>query len=101
MSLPVVLCNMNQQVKPLGRLDYIGCAIFLVGFLCETIADFQKLYFKQRNPDRWCDWGLWRYSRRKCFLKNTFKGYTQRVQIPITLENCWYGMESMPLLGMA
>lgn len=62
-SLPAVLCNMNKQVIPLTRLDYVGCTIFVVGFLCETIADFQKQMFRQRNPNRWCDWGLWKYSR--------------------------------------
>eukprot|EP01033_Poteriospumella_lacustris_P012479 gene12479-8919_t len=35
------------------------------GIAIETLADYQKYQFKSdaRNADRWCDVGLWKYSR--------------------------------------
>eukprot|EP00871_Galdieria_phlegrea_P004552 jgi/Galph1/5098/GphlegSOOS_G3778.1 len=61
--LPILLVNIYGKSIPLSRLDYFGCCFFVIGFLCESIADFQKLYFKKRNADHWCDIGLWKYSR--------------------------------------
>ncbi|EME30990.1 oxidoreductase, acting on the CH-CH group of donors [Galdieria sulphuraria] len=84
-SLPAVLCNMNSQIRPVGRLDYCGYTIFAIGFLCETIADFQKQYFKQRNPERWCDWGLWRYSRHPNYFGELL---------------VWYGIYSLAWNGL-
>lgn len=41
------------------NLDIAGTTMFVVGFLCESIADIQKFKFKA-NPTtkgRWCDSG--------------------------------------------
>ena len=47
-------------------MDYLGLAVFLVGFAIEIIADEQlRAFLKDRNPDKgkFCKQGLWRYSR--------------------------------------
>jgi len=46
-------------------LMIIAFAIWLIGFACEAIADFQLYRFKQQpaNSDRVMKSGLWRYSR--------------------------------------
>lgn len=51
--------------RPLGLLDGIGVALWLTGFLFETIADAQLARFKSdpANRGRLMDRGLWRYSR--------------------------------------
>jgi steroid 5-alpha reductase family enzyme len=50
---------------PLGGLDAIGAAIFLVGLTLEALADAQLTRFRTdpANVGRVLDSGLWRYSR--------------------------------------
>lgn len=50
---------------PLGLLDYVGIALWTVGFLFETVGDWQLTRFKA-NPDnqrKVMDRGLWRITR--------------------------------------
>jgi steroid 5-alpha reductase family enzyme len=50
---------------PLGLLDYVGIALWTVGFLFETVGDWQLTRFKA-NPDnqgKVMDRGLWRSTR--------------------------------------
>jgi len=50
---------------PLGIAAYIGSALWLLGFLFETVADRQKSAFKAKaeNKDRFINTGLWALSR--------------------------------------
>lgn len=45
--------------------EFIGLAIWLVGFLTESFADFQKNKFNSNplNRDKFINSGLWKYSR--------------------------------------
>jgi steroid 5-alpha reductase family enzyme len=43
--------------------DAVGIAIFVFGFLVESIADYQKYVFKNSNPQDFISTGLFRYSR--------------------------------------
>lgn len=68
-SLSVIFVNSPRNAKPnppvITNLDGAGLILFVIGFLCETIADIQKFRFKE-NPNtkgRWCDTGLWHFSR--------------------------------------
>ncbi|MDW8374013.1 MAG: DUF1295 domain-containing protein, partial [Planctomycetota bacterium] len=49
----------------LGALDCAGLALWLIGFGCETIADWQLARFRAvpENRDKVLEAGLWRYSR--------------------------------------
>ena len=62
-SLPL-LAAINST-RPLGWLDLAGAALWGVGFLFETIGDWQLARFKAnpRNRGRVLDTGLWRYTR--------------------------------------
>lgn len=63
-SLPVLLI-VAAPASPLGPLDVLPVAIWLVGFSWEALADLQLARFR-RNPanrDRVLVSGLWRYSR--------------------------------------
>lgn len=70
-SLPILFVNSPRLVDATSTLsfpsgwDYAGFSLFLIGFLCETVADFQKFSFKENpaNRGQWCQAGLWRYSR--------------------------------------
>ena len=86
--LPVMLLNYTKEEdRPLNALDYIGIAVWGVGFLVETIADLQKAYFKYKNPDigTWIDSGLWAYSRHPNYFG----------EITLWIGNyllCWNGL---------
>lgn len=51
-----------------GRMNplvYAGLIIWIIGFVTESIADYQKFAFKQdpANKNLWIQSGVWRYSR--------------------------------------
>lgn len=51
--------------EPIGVFFWIGAALWLIGFLFETVADAQKRAFKAdpANEGDFIDVGLWRWSR--------------------------------------
>jgi len=61
-----------------GKLDgkdpfvgqYVGWAIWLLGWLCEVVADHQKLMFKEKpeNAGKFINSGLWSISRHPNYL---------------------------------
>ena len=65
-SLPVTLNNAVKHDTDLNWLDLIGCALWLIGFLCETVADIQKFNHNMKPSDSrppFLDTGLWSVSR--------------------------------------
>jgi steroid 5-alpha reductase family enzyme len=67
---PLLLLNNYSTGGPAALLwtDIIGAAIFLTGFLIESIADAQKLAFRVKPSNRgpqgkFIDSGLWSYAR--------------------------------------
>lgn len=57
--------GLSVAKAPLGILDYVGISMWGLGFLTESVADFQKRMFREeaRNGDKWISSGLWKYSR--------------------------------------
>ena len=64
-SLPVQEVLGDPGPSPLGWLDWIGAAVWAVGFGFETVSDEQLRRFKAdpANRGQVMDRGLWRYSR--------------------------------------
>lgn len=64
-SLPVTIVNASDRTPSLQAVDIIGWIMWLVGLIVEAMADQQKLVFKgsAENRGKWCDIGLWKYSR--------------------------------------
>jgi steroid 5-alpha reductase family enzyme len=64
-SLPVQAGQAYTMPTDLIWLDALGTAVWLVGFLFETIGDRQLMRFKAdpANAGRIMDRGLWRYTR--------------------------------------
>jgi steroid 5-alpha reductase family enzyme len=62
-SLP--LLGAFASVAPLGPLDYVGVALWVVGFVFEAGGDWQLSRFKKNpaNAGQVMDRGLWRYTR--------------------------------------
>jgi steroid 5-alpha reductase family enzyme len=50
---------------PLGAVEFVGAAIWLVGMAGEALADQQLKNFKKNplNKGKTCQKGLWKYSR--------------------------------------
>ncbi|CAM9122952.1 unnamed protein product [Phaeothamnion confervicola] len=69
-SLPVTFLNTTAANPDFTAADGFGIALFVTGLAVETVADQQKFSFKQdqRNRGRWCDTGLWAYSRHPNYL---------------------------------
>lgn len=65
-SLPVTFINASSSDPSIGAADVIGWLLWGAGFFIESIADVQKTRFKADNANigKWCDAGLWRWSRR-------------------------------------
>ena len=66
-STPIILIA-NSTYPPLGVIGYIGTAIWLTGFLIETISDKQLSSFIELKKSgeikkKFADIGLWKYSR--------------------------------------
>lgn len=64
-SLPLLLLNASAVDPGFVWTDAVGAVAWVVGFLTETTADFQKLAFKAdpANRGRFIDVGLWGWAR--------------------------------------
>jgi steroid 5-alpha reductase family enzyme len=62
-SLP--LLGAFASNRPLGLLDWLGAALWLVGFVFEAVGDWQLARFKRdpANAGQVMNRGLWRYTR--------------------------------------
>ncbi|VFQ87200.1 unnamed protein product [Cuscuta campestris] len=73
-SLPVTVVNASNHQPSLEARDIIGWIMWLFGFLVEVTADQQKLAFKNapQNRGKWCDIGVWKYSRHPNYFGEIF-----------------------------
>lgn len=64
-SMPLQVAQLPGMPGHLNGADYIGAAVWLVGFGFESIGDFQLARFKAdpANAGKVMDRGLWRYTR--------------------------------------
>lgn len=62
-ALPLLVAA--SAVSPLGWLDFLGVALWLVGMFFEVLGDFQLARFRadMNNRGRVLDAGLWRFTR--------------------------------------
>ena len=61
----MTILNASNRNPEIQAADIIGWIVWAAGFIIEAVADQQKLNFKKiaSNKARWCDAGLWRWSR--------------------------------------
>lgn len=64
-SLPLQFAMFTPQPPQLGLLAWLGAALWLLGFVCEALADHQLSAFRAdaANRGKVLSSGLWRYSR--------------------------------------
>jgi steroid 5-alpha reductase family enzyme len=63
--LPSFYILSSQSSRKLSPIMYLGILLWLTGLVIETIADYQKYFFKinLQNKGSWIETGLWKYSR--------------------------------------
>ncbi|WVZ60227.1 hypothetical protein U9M48_010278 [Paspalum notatum var. saurae] len=73
-SLPVTVVNASDRNPSIEARDIIGWVMWLVGICVEATADQQKLAFKNSpiNRGKWCDVGVWKYSRHPNYFGEMF-----------------------------
>lgn len=73
-SLPVTVVNASDRDPSVQAVDVIGWIMWSVGVSIEAIADQQKLSFKNspENRGKWCNVGLWKYSRHPNYFGEIF-----------------------------
>lgn len=62
-ALAVIGKTSAAILEPIPLFSWTGVVIWGIGLTIETLADRQKFTFKKKNPGKWTDTGLWRYSR--------------------------------------
>jgi steroid 5-alpha reductase family enzyme len=60
---PTIIVLSQQVAFNFNLLTIIGGFVAISGIIVESIADMQKFNFKLKQPEKWADTGLWRYSR--------------------------------------
>lgn len=64
LSLPLMLVMLDRS-RSIGVWEFIALPLWLVGIICESVADWQLRKFKAdpANEGEVCQVGLWKYSR--------------------------------------
>ena len=64
-SLPLQVAQISPSPARLGVLDWVGSSVWLIGFVFESVGDFQLALFKStaENRGKVMNRGLWRYPR--------------------------------------
>ncbi|KAK3603864.1 hypothetical protein CHS0354_042872 [Potamilus streckersoni] len=67
-SLPVIFVNAEESIFRAPwwtAMDIVGLIIFVIGLVIETVADFEKFFFRNNpaNKGKWCAVGFWKISR--------------------------------------
>jgi steroid 5-alpha reductase family enzyme len=92
-TMPISVLSLrpeNWDAASLLPNDKLGIAIFAVGFLCETVADFQKSAFRgdAANADEFIRTGLWKHCRHPNYFGEilVWVGITIVCQTPLTMQ---------------
>ncbi len=115
--LPTLMLNESTRNPPLGPQDYIGWGLWGLGFVIETVADFQKSMFRsnRENKDKFIKTGLWSISRHPNYFgeimlwaglyisaSSVFRGWQYlAVLCPVAIHLLITKLSGIPLLEKA
>jgi steroid 5-alpha reductase family enzyme len=110
-GFPVVLVNHNAR-EGFGWLDFAGAAVWLLGWLFETVGDAQLLRFKRdpENQGRILSGGLWGWTRHPNYFGEVVlwwgifilslgsRGGWAGILGPVTITVLLLGVSGIPML---
>ena len=89
-ALPVILVNSSQySILPVFLLA--GAAVWLVGFVVESVADLQLESFVMRYPGQLMTTGLWKYSRHPNYFGEMVQWWGLGV-MALSVSYGWLGL---------
>ncbi|KAL3680351.1 hypothetical protein R1sor_023307 [Riccia sorocarpa] len=99
-TLPVTVLNGSRKNPDFGLRDYIGWIMWAVGMVIEAVADQSKLNFKSapENNGRWCDAGLWSWSRHPNYFGEMLLWWGVFVAATPVLSGGQWAVIASPLL---
>ena len=96
---PIMLVNAGRG-GPLGLLDSLGVAVWLLGFLFEAAGDYQLLRFMKNpaNRGRVMRYGVWRLSRHPNYFGEATLWWGCFL-IALNVPGGWWALSSPVLIG--
>jgi len=100
--LPTLILNAERRDPPLGRQDYIGWSMWVIGFLMETVADAHKSYFRAdpANKGKFIQSGLWTISRHPNYFGEILLWFGLYVSSSTTFKGLQYLAVLSPVFVM-
>ena len=94
---PIITVNKSSEMG-LGWLDYIGIAVWIIGYIFEVVGDSQLKAFisKPENKGRLMKYGLWKYTRHPNYFGEATMWWGIFI-ISLSVPNGWTGFYS-PLI---
>ncbi|XP_014779339.1 uncharacterized protein LOC106875624 [Octopus bimaculoides] len=95
--MPTLILNYKTVDKPIGYQDYAGWTLWAIGFLFESIADYQKSKFRAKpsNKGKYIRSGLWSISRHP----NYFGEILLWLGLYITAQKTMEGYENVSIFS--
>lgn len=68
----IPLCSAFFKEQSFSIINYVGIVVWLIGFIFESVSDYQLSRFKKRNTQKGVVYnkGLWKYSRHPNYFGN-------------------------------
>ena len=91
--LPSLMMILSEKKQPsIGTQDYLGWSMWLVGFVMETLADYQKTQFRLNpaNKDMFISTGVWSISRHPNYFGEILLWFGLFVSASSSFTNWWY-----------
>ena len=97
-SLPVIVF-VSSPTPAVSMLFIIGVALWVLGFIIESVADAQLARFvaEDKNRDKIMDRGLWAYSRHPNYLGEILMWWGVSV-LALSVEYGWIGLVGAGLI---
>ena len=81
----------TSTIGGMSAWEYLGLGLWAIAYLCESVADGQKMWFISKNPKGVCNIGLWKYSRHP----NYFSEWLVWTGLVLATVPSWLALESV------
>jgi steroid 5-alpha reductase family enzyme len=90
--LPSLMMVMQRRQPSLNAIDWLGWTIWIVGFITEVVADYQKSQFRSdpANAGKFINTGLWSLSRHPNYFGEILLWFGLFISASSTFTEWWY-----------